>query len=154
MGAAVYTNVPAASKVLLGSFTGAFGRDETVLRTVGSFSIKSDQAAASEDQLGAFGLCAVTDRAVVIGISAIPGPGADIATDVWATYVPILQSFQFASGVGIEPDMATIYPFDSKAKRKIPDGYALAVMVENNHATEAFDIAATVRVLSMISGTG
>ena len=152
-GASVYTNVPAATKVLLGSFTSTANIDETVLRCVGAFSVRSDQAAASEDQLGAFGLCVVTDRAIAIGFSAVPGPVTNIADDVWSTYMTIAQSFEFVSAVGVRPDMAHLYNFDSKAKRKIPDGYSLAVVVENAHATHGFDIALTVRVLSMIPGT-
>ena len=152
-GASVYTTVLAATKVLLGSFTSTANIDETVLRCVGAFAVKSDQDAASEDQLGAFGLCVVTDRAVAIGFTAVPGPVTNIADDVWSTYMTIAQSFEFQSAVGVNPDMAQLYHFDSRAKRKIPDGYSLAVMVENAHATHGFEIALTVRVLSMIPGT-
>jgi len=120
---------------------------------VGSISIKSD-AAVSEVQLGAFGLCVVTDRAVAIGLTAVPGPIANIDEDVWATYVPILQTTEVLTAVGVEPNFATLYHFDSKAKCILQDGYSLAVMVENAHATEAFDIAFLIRVLSMVRGTG
>ena len=147
--------VPAASKVLLGSFSLTNpGIDETVLRTVGAFAVQSDQLGATEDQLGAFGMYVVTDRAIAIGLSAIPGPVTNAATDGWFMWKPILQEFAFGTGVGFIADMATRYDFDSKAKRIVNNGFGIAIMVENIHATHAFEITTSFRLLSMVRGTG
>jgi len=155
INAATYTNVPAASKVLLGSFTlNNTGIDETVLRTVGSISIKSDQAAASEDQIGAFGLYVVSSRALAIGLTAIPGPVTNASEDGWFVWQGFAQTLEFVSAVGVEPGMATTYHFDSKAKRVVGTGMGIAIMVENIHASHAFDIAVPLRLLSMVRGTG
>ena len=155
INAAVFTNVPAATKVLLGSFTlNNNGIDETVLWTVGSIAIKSDQAAASEDQIGAFGLYVVSNRALAIGLSAIPGPVTNASEDGWFVWQGFAQSFEFASGVGVEAQMMTQYPFDSKAKRVVGTGMGIAIMVENAHATHGFDIGVPLRLLSMVRGTG
>jgi len=127
--------------------------DETILRTVGKFAVASDQAAASEIQVGAFGLILVSDAAVAVGITAIPGPITDSSDDGWFVYVPIVQSVEFISAVGVRPDWATCYDFDSKAKRKIEEGRQLAIVVENAHASFGFEITFAFRLLSMVSGT-
>ena len=151
---AAYVNVPAASKVLLGSFTATNpGIDETILRTVGLMAVRSDQSAAAEEQLGAFGMYVVSDRAIAIGLSAIPGPVTNIDDDGWFMYQPVAQAFLFLTAAGFESDNARHYPFDSKAKRVVPSGMGIAVMVENSHATHAFDIAFTIRILSQVRGT-
>ena len=82
--------VPAASKVLLGSFILVGEVEETILRTVGQIGIVTDQTAASEDQLGAFGLATVSNVAFAIGITAIPGPVTEIEDDGWFVHQTIL----------------------------------------------------------------
>ena len=141
------------TKVLLGGFTLSNANiDETVLRTVGRLAIKSDQTAADEEQIGAFGMIIVNDLAVAAGAASVPGPITDRDDDGWFVYVPIVQSLDFASGVGIEAQMSTGYPFDSKAKRRVQEGFQIAMVVENGHATSAFTIAFVIRVLSQITG--
>ena len=94
-------NIPANSAVLISSFALSNpGIDETVLRTVGSIYVASDQTAANEAQLGAFGLILVTDQALSVGITAIPDPITDINDDGWFVYVPIQGDTVFATVVG------------------------------------------------------
>ena len=146
--------VAASTKVLLGSFTlTAEGIDETQLRTRGMLSVRSDQIAASEAQLGAFGMIVVTDIALAAGAASIPGPGTDASDDGWFVWIPIVQFLQVASGVGFDPLMGTRYEIDSKAKRIIEGGKTVALMVENVHATHAFAITVALRVLSQVRGT-
>ena len=150
----VNVGIPAATKVLLGGFTLSNANiDETVLRTVGTLSVASDQVAVSEQQLGAFGLIIVNDLAVAAGAASIPGPITDRESDGWFLYVPIVQQFNFASGVGLQPDMAVQYHFDSKAKRRVQEGFQIAIMVENAHATHGFAISTIFRMLTQITGT-
>ncbi len=151
---ATTATVGAASKVLLGSFSLSNSNiDETVLRTVGVISIQSDQVAADELQIGAFGLIIVSDLAVAAGAASIPGPITDRADDGWFVYVPFCQSLEFISAVGVLPDMATQYQFDSKAKRKIAEGQNIAIMVENANSAGAFAIMNVFRMLSQVTGT-
>ena len=147
--AADFISVPAASKVLLGSFVITSGSDETVLRTVGHIAIASDQAAGNELQLGSFGMILVSDTAIALGITAIPGPVTDIDDDGWFVYQSFGQELRFFSGVGVEANFATPYPIDSKAKRRVENGRNVALVVENAHATHAFDIQFSVRVLTL-----
>ncbi len=81
------------SKILLGSFSLSNPNiDETILRTVGVLSIRSDQIAAPEEQVGAFGMIKVTDLAIAAGAASIPGPVTDIGDDGWFVHVPFAQA--------------------------------------------------------------
>ncbi len=152
---AEHVDVPAGSKVLLGTLAlSNTNIDETVLRTVGSFSIASDQAAVSERQLGAFGIIRVSEAAAAIGITAVPGPVTDAGDDGWFMYMPFQQANIVLTAAGFDSDAALRYPFDSKAKRVTEEGVVLAVVVENAHASNALRIAIGFRLLSQITGTG
>ncbi len=146
-------NVPAASKVLLS--TGVLdnqGIDETILRSVGLIAVATDAPGASESQIGAFGMIVVTDLAAAAGAASIPGPVTDGFDDGWLTYVPIAQEWDQASQVGRQ-QAAVQYHFDSKAKRVVSTGSSIAFMVENAHATFAFDILINMRMLTQVRGT-
>ena len=150
---AAYVAVPAASKVLLGTFTLSNpGIDETILRVVGQISVRSDQSAASEEQHGAFGMIPVTTRAIAIGLSAILGPVTNVSDDGWFVFMPVAQDFLFLSAIGVTDDTKR-YMIDSKAKRVISDGMGIAVMFENSHATHGLDVAVGIRMLSQVRGT-
>ncbi len=152
---AAYVTVPAASKVVLGGFTLSNANiDETVLRTVGQISVKSDQVTADEVQIGSFGLITASDAAVAVGVTAIPGPSTDREDDGWFVYIPFAFSLEFGTGVGIAPDLAHRIEFDSKAKRIVQEGRQIVIMVENIHATHGFEILQSFRLLSMVRGTG
>ncbi len=58
-------------------------RPFTVVRTHLEVLFQSDQVAATETQLGAIGLCVVSDQAAAIGITAVPTPDTDLASDLW-----------------------------------------------------------------------
>ena len=148
------TAVPAATKVLLGLLAPSNpGIDETVLRNVGSLEFHTDQTASGESQLGAVGIIVITDIAGGVGAASIPGPITDSSDDGWLLYVPLTARFTLLSSVGVRPDIGHIIHFDSKAKRVVHSGYTLAIMVENAHASNAFDISLIFRTLSMVRGT-
>jgi len=145
--------VAANTKVLLA--TGVLdnqGIDETILRTVGVLSIFTDNAGASEQQIGAFGIVVVTDLAAAAGAASIPGPITDGGDDGWQTYVPIAQAFRFETATGVR-NISVNYPFDSKAKRVVSTGQSIAFMIENAHATFGFNAMLTMRMLSQVRGT-
>ena len=145
-------NIPANSAVLLGGFALTNpGIDVTVLRTVGSIYINTDQTAANEQQIGAFGFILVTDTAFAVGITAIPDPIGDVGDDGWFVYVPIQQDFTFATAVGQIVGMK--YDFDSKAKRVIHNGTTIAVVIANSDAGDGFNVTVGFRILSQVRGT-
>jgi len=138
-----YTNVPAATKVLLAFFvpsTSAF--DETILRTRGVMSVRSDQTVSVEEQIGAFGMIVVSDRAVAAGIASIPSPFTDADDDDWFVYEPFFHRHQANIGNGQSDTV-----IDSKAMRKFPEGRNVAVVVENGHATHGLDFGVQIRML-------
>ena len=135
---ATVTTVPAASKVLLASFALSNpGIAETVVRTLGKFFWVSDQASAVESQLGAFGWIVVNDLALAAGAASIPGPVTDASDDGWFVWEAFgSKSEGFANG---EPGFASeLIKWESRAARRTEEGFGIAVMVENAHATTGF----------------
>ncbi len=130
------TNVNAATKILLSTIVNTNqGITETVRRTRGVLSIKSDQSAAVEEQTGAFGMVIVTDLAAAAGAASIPGPFTERNDDGWFVWVPFTQ---FTSGAIAGGYTSMQYQFDSKAMRKLEQGFSIAIMVENASAGDAF----------------
>ena len=147
---ATTTVVAAGAKSLMGSFAlSNTNIDETILRVVGVLSVASDQAAAAEQQAGAWGMILVTDAALAIGITVIPGPISDSSDDGWFVYQPFWQT----TGL-LGPGISSIqYPFDSRAKRVVNEGTSMAIVAENGHGTHGLVLGYTLRLLSMVRGT-
>ena len=61
-------------------------RPFTVVRTRGFYHVRSDQNAADETYHAAIGACVVSDQAVAIGVTAVPTPNTDRASDLWFVY--------------------------------------------------------------------
>ena len=148
---AAFTVVPAASKVLLGTFVLVGGMaDVTVLRVIGGVAVASDQTGANENQIGAVGLILVTDIAAAAGIASIPGPFTDGGDDGWFCH----QRFAQQSASGNVPDNSDWYPIDTKGKRVWPGtGRVIAVVAENGHATHGLELYFAIRLLAQIRGT-
>ena len=82
--------VPANSGAILGSFVlNVSAIEETVLRVRGRLWVVSDQSAAVEDQLGAFGMMVVTEQAFASGAAAIPFPSTNGGNDGWFVHFTI-----------------------------------------------------------------
>jgi len=114
------TSVPAAGKAVIASFSSATLAaiaPSTIIRTRGFFSIRSDQAAASELQIGAIGLGLVNEVARALGITALPGPLTDALWDGWFFHQFFSQSFIVADATGIADNAGagSGYTIDSKA---------------------------------------
>jgi len=128
--------------------------DETVLRTVGLVSVRTDNSGADEQQIGAFGIIKVSNQAVTAGAASIPGPITDIGDDGWLVHVPFNNAFEFSDATGFAPNMATNEKFDFKSKRIVEEGFALALMVESAANSEGFIFGVILRMLTMVKGTG
>ena len=146
LGVATHSVIGASSKVLLGTFilsNPPLG--ETVLRTRARLSVITDQAVAAEQQIGAFGLIVVTDRAAAAGAVSIPGPFTDGGDDGWFVHQIISQQ----NGLSGLTDAQ--YDIDSKAMRKIEDGGEIAIMVENGGTSHGFNFIFAVRLLAKLT---
>jgi len=116
----------AASGVVLSQFF-AFLEPATIIRTRGSLWVKSDQVAAQETSFGALGFSVVTNQANAIGVTAVPTPITDEASDEFFVWMPFATLIETTVGAikGFE------YPFDSKAMRKVTSGQTTVVTLEN-----------------------
>ena len=151
--AAAFT-VPAASKVLLGSFAlDNDGIDETMLRVVGGVMVASDQTAADETQVGAIGMCIVTDAALAVGITALPDPVSEIEDDMWFMYLPFCRTLNVADATGTQPNFGEWFPFDQKAKRIVHTGSSIVLIGANVSATAGMNVLPILRLLTMVRGT-
>ncbi len=141
IGNAAPTTVAALSKVLLAFVTPNLP-NVTVRRTRGRIVVLSDQTATVESQLGAVGFVKVNDLALAAGAASIPGPVTDENDEGWYVWEPIIAVSAFTAGgsAGGQWAAGAAFEFDSKAMRKMPLGYNTAVMVENAHATDPFEI--------------
>ncbi len=112
------------------------GISRTVRRTRGHFFVASDQAAILEEQVGAYGAIVINDLALAAGVASIPGPVTDASDDGWFLWVPFGQlSGSVLAGDTLDPLATQLREFDSKAMRKVEEGFGLAFVVENAGAS-------------------
>ena len=146
-----FVTLPAASKVILATLV-LFnpGISETVRRTRGVVVVTSDQEAIVEPQVGALGAIVVTDTALAVGVASLPDPVTDSSDDGWFVWMPILQASGFdVSGVEELASAAmNRYEFDSKAMRRVEDGFSIAFVAANSSATTGMRIALSLSALS------
>ncbi len=137
--------IPANSKVLLSSIPSSTlltFAPSTIIRTRGMVSVITDTGSATEQQIGSVGLALVSDIARAAGAASIPGPSQEATWDGWFVHQFFAQKFAFGTGVAFNSNAANNMTIDSKAMRKFETDQALVLMVQNDHATHAFDIAA------------
>ena len=101
----------------------------TIVRTRGQLWVQSDVSNAQERPFGAMGFSVVSDQAAAVGVTALPAPISNEDSDLFFVY----ESWQAAtvvSDAGFTNPMYQ-YSFDSRAMRKIEDGDAIVVVLEN-----------------------
>ncbi len=119
------------------------GINETIRRTRGQITVS---AGASGPISCTVGFMVANDLAVTAGAASLPGPVTDASDDSWFVWVPIL--FQAVSGQQVlEFQMA----FDSKAMRRVEEGYSVAIMLENNSPVVTIDVAIAFSILASIT---
>ncbi len=125
------TNLAAATAVLASSLNAAALalRPFTVVRSYLECMVRSDQAAAVENQGGAIGMCVVSDQANTVGVTAVPTPSAEAGSDLW-----YLHRWFHAneSSVATFAKDAGFFSVDSKAMRKVEEGSDLILVAELN----------------------
>jgi len=139
--------VPAAAStaILLTNFAGGILglRPFTVVRTRGLLSARSDQLAAAEEWSIRYGHAVVSDQAVAIGVTAIPTPDTDSSSDAWFVFEE-LYGF-LSDNVGMIG--RTNVQFDSKAMRKVEDGFDSVSVVESSSASNGVNVKVGFRQL-------
>jgi len=143
-GSIQFTAVTAGAKILLLSFD--VPEDRTVVRTRGVLSIKSDQLAATEEIIGAFGMCVVSDTAAGTGISAIPGPMSTPNWDGWFVFEPFAFSMVIGDATGFA-NLGKEIVLDNKAMRKVKEGDTIVVVVESGTNGDGMRALANIRQL-------
>ncbi len=142
------TNVPAASKVIIGSFQLTEPNDITLMRTRGILHVVTDLP-STEEQVGAFGFMLVTETAFAAGVASIPGPVTNGNED-WPIWVPICQNSIQLGSTNFETSSGRQMVIDSKAQRVWEIGQRLVIMAENSHAAHAFDVMISLRILTRL----
>jgi len=136
----------AANSVILDSTFStaeAAKRPLTVVRVRGLLYVTSDQQVARETGNGAIGMAVVSDQALAIGVTALPLPLTDASSDKFLLWMPFSWGQHASAGtpIGFE------FPFDSKAMRKVQDGEALVMVVQNASSSFGIDYQIMFRIL-------
>ncbi len=100
-------------------------RPFTIVRTRVTLFVRSDQEAASEFQVGAYGHAVVSDQAEAIGVTAVPTPITDMASDLWFVHQMVMSEYVLGEGSRSRP-----WLIDSKAMRQVEEGEQLITVGE------------------------
>jgi len=119
----------------------------TIARTRGLLTVQSDQIAATEEQIGAFGIGVVSEQAATTGVTALPGPMTDPDWTGWLYWIPFLLQLKFQSGVGFDQHTIFQIPVDSKAMRKVGPDESIVVMAETGTNSDGCQVGANIRML-------
>ncbi len=111
-------------------------RPFTIVRSHFELLLKSDQSAATENQVAAFGLAVVSDQAAAVGVSAVPTPDTDSGSDLWFVHQYLMGAFDFTTGTGYR-NVGERYSVDSKAMRKVDIGQDLVIVAEMDSNTSS-----------------
>jgi len=136
---AAVTNITGASVLAV--------RPVTVIRIRGYMHVRSDQTGVSEGYQVAMGAAVVSDQSVAIGVTAVPTPYSDADSGAWMLHEEFAGHFTFVSGVGFEGDNGIGRKFDTKAMRKMDEGFQLIFVLENSSISLGTEVTLSGRVL-------
>ncbi len=102
-------------------------RPFTIVRSRFEIDLRSDQAAAIELQRVGLGMAVVSDQASGVGVTAVPTPITDMASDLWFVYQLIYAD---ESNLTDRTRPSTKMAIDSKAMRKVDIGQDLVIVGE------------------------
>ena len=103
-------------------------RPFTIVRTRFELELRSDQAAAIENQAAAMGIAVVTDQASAVGVTAVPTPITEMGSNEW---LALQLMYADESNLTDRTRSGSRYTVDSKAMRKVEVGQDVIVVVEN-----------------------
>ncbi len=129
------TALGGATTLIAQTFTGAILQTagllpSTVVRVRGELYIQSDQPTAAERPFGALGFAVVSDEAATAGAASVPGPITNAQSEKFFVWQP-WQSAAIVDSAAVAIQPMYRFEFDSKAMRKIQNGDAIVVMMEN-----------------------
>ena len=121
-------------------------RPFTILRSHLEIWIQSDQTVATEQFVGVLGHIIVKEIASGIGVTAVPGPVAEIDSD-WYIHQPIENTFLLGDATGFQGGAGRRYSVDSKAMRKVGTQEDAVTVLENTTSAVGANIAVRGRQL-------
>jgi len=137
-------------QLLIPAAVTSIGGQATVVRTRGLLIIESDSITATENPFGALGMAIVTEQAAAAGIASVPKPYADADQDQWFVWVPFGVAQGVIGGASLDGHTAQ-YVIDSKAMRKVEEGDAVVVVIENADAVGGLEYNINFRMLFKLS---
>jgi len=123
-------------------------RPFTVVRSRFELYMRSDQAAAAEQQHASFGIAVVSDQAVAVGVTAVPTPFTDMASDLWFVHQNL---FGDESSVVDKTRPGTQVSIDSKAMRKVDIGQDIVVVGEFATGADGLILGVAGRMLVKVN---
>ena len=109
----------------------------TIVRSHFMALIKSDQAAAIETQVGAWGMAVVTQQAAAIGITAVPTPITDLGSESFFLHQLVMAHHQEITD---RAEPVGVFATDSKAMRKVTESDTMVITIEASTAGQGFDM--------------
>ncbi len=122
-------------------------RPFTIVRTLGLLYVISDQNSADEQPFGGIGGIVVQDQAVSIGVTAIPDPENDAASDSWFLHQFWAAPIIVGDGTGFSGSPGQQYLFDSRAMRKVNNEEDIAFMITNASGAAGIEFLWKIRML-------
>jgi len=101
-------------------------RPFTVVRSIITGHLISDQSVGGEEQVAAVGMAVVSDQALAVGITSVPTPITDADSDLW-----YLHDWVMGSGSAVNDGRVGFgFKIESRAMRKVEDGQDLILVSE------------------------
>ena len=146
-----FVALAAATTVIDSSFVTSGNNRETSVRVRGLLTVMTDQAAASEQPFGAFGVCVVSDQAFSAGAASVPAPYTNADSDLWLLHEFWACPMLVGDSTGFGSAGVQAYVLDSKAMRKVSEDETLIAVIQNANATDGVLYRLDFRILSKLS---
>jgi len=114
--------------------------DGTILRSRGQYLLEAVPNGAFDRDIVGLGICVVSETSRAVGGASLPGPIADIGSDIWLWHSLIpLSGAELTSSVDNHDSIGAIVrgEIDSKAMRKIMTDQAVVLIGELSTANFA-----------------
>jgi len=105
-------------------------RPFTIIRLHLELLLISDQVAADEIQIGAIGLCVVSDQSAAAGVASVPTPVTDGSSDLWMMHKWFMDNFLRVGTPASAAHNAKTYTIESKSMRKVNDDQDILLVAE------------------------